>query len=264
MRRGGGPAISLFSFQDIITSVMGILLFVALLLALQLVQAAARVQEIATEAGPTDDEIRSLEQKKAELEQELQRMMQASQDYGEISPEATAALRRHVEELAERLREIEERTEKEFSRGNREMREGADEIAAMTRQIEQLDRELARVDAQLRRVGMMKELTFTISGFEDSNRYVLDLGQNAWTVTRLSRTGESAVLERWTGGVAERMSQAFGWCDRRRAGDYVFLLVRPSAREEAWNILDRLRSRGIPRGFEPLGEDQQFQLTSGA
>lgn len=264
MRRGGGPAISLFSFQDIITSVMGILLFIALLLALQLVQAAARVQEIATETGPTDDEVRSLEQKKAELEEELQQMTQASQDYREISPEAAAALRRHVEELAERLREIEERTEKEFARGNQEMREGADEIAAMTRQIEQLDRELARVDAELRRVGMMKELTFTISGFEDSNRYVLDLGPNAWTVMRLSRTGDAALLQRWTGGTAERMSQAFGWCDKRSAGDYVFVLVRPSASEAARQILHWLRSRGIPRGFEPLGEDQQFHLISGS
>ncbi|GAB4136006.1 hypothetical protein [Thermopirellula anaerolimosa] len=264
MRRGGGPTISLFSFQDIITSVMGILLFIALLLALQLVQAAVRVQEVAKETGPTDEEIRRLENKKDELEQELQRMMRAAQDYGEISPEGVAALRRRVEEAAAKLREIEERTEAMFARGNKEMRAGADEIAAMTRQNEQLDRDLAHVEDRLRLVGKMKEVTFNLSGFEDSNRYVLDLGPNAWTVTRLGRMGESRPVVRWTGGTAERKSQALRWCDQRGNGDYVFLVVRPSAREEADEILERLRSRGIPRGFEPLGEDQQFQLTAGS
>lgn len=263
MRRGSGPTISLFSFQDIITSVMGILLFVALLLALQLVHAAVRVQE-AEETEPAAEEIPHLERKKAELEEELRRMMQASQDYGEISLEGVAALRRHVEELAERLREIEERTEKEFSRGNKEMRAGSDEISSLQKINEQLDQDLARVDAQLHRVGKMKELTFTMSGFESSNRYVLDLGRDAWRITRLSPTGEPAPLGRWTGSTAARKSEALRWCDQRGAGDYVFLLVRPSAMQEAKEILDRLRGRGIPRGFEPLGEDQQFRLTSGS
>ncbi|NMC21629.1 MAG: hypothetical protein GYA33_14560 [Thermogutta sp.] len=261
MRRGGGPTISLFSFQDIITSVMGILLFIALLLALQLVHAAVRVQE-AAETAPPAEEIQRLERKKAELEEELQRMRQASQDYAQISPEGVAALRRHVEESAERLREIEERTKKEFARGNEEMREGSGELASLKQIDEQLDRDLARVDARLRRVGMMKELTFRVSGFEGSNRYVLDLGPNAWKITRLSPTGEPTPLVEWRGAIAERKSQALRWCDQRDGGDYVFLLVRPSAMREADEILDRLRERGIPRGFEPLGEDQQFRLTS--
>lgn len=262
MRRTAGPAISLFSFQDIITSVMGILLFVALLLALQLVQAAVKVQEVAAEPEPSAEEMQRLEKKEAELEDELRQLASHTQDYSQLSPEGVAALRRQVEDAAAQLREMEERTEKAFVRGNSEMREESQEIEELKRQDKELDRELARIDSELRRLGAMKELTFHLSGFEGSNRYVLELGREVWKVYRVSRSGDASPVSEWTGSLVARKSQALRWCEQLNGSDYVFLFVRPSAREEARELIERLRARGIPRGFEPLGEEQQFRLTS--
>lgn len=262
MRRGAGPAISLFSFQDIITSVMGVLLFVALLLALQLVQAAVKVQEVAAEPGPSAEEMQHLEKKEAELEDELRQLASHSQDYSQLSLEGVAALRRQVEDAAAQLREMEERSEKVFARGNSEMREDLQEVEKLKRQDQELDRELARLDSELRRLSTMKELTFHLSGFEGSNRYVLDLGREVWKVYRLSRSGDASPITEWRGNADERKSRALSWCDQLSGSNYVFLLVRPSARNEAWELIQRLRARGIPRGFEPLGEEQQFRLTS--
>ncbi|MGQ9823069.1 MAG: hypothetical protein ACUVQK_14505 [Thermogutta sp.] len=262
MRRSAGPIISLFSFQDIITSVMGILLFVALLLALQLVQAAVRVHEAPTEPGPSAEEMQRLGKRKAELENELQRLTTNVQDYSQISLESVAALRRRVEDAGKQLRQMEARTEKAFDRGNSKIREDSKKNEELNRQRAQLDRELTQIETELRRLSTMKELTFHVSGFEESNRYVLDFGRDVWKVYRLSRQGDASPVIVWTGSLVTRKSQALRWCEQLNGSDYVFLLVRPSAIQEARDIIERLRIRDIPRGFEPLGEDQQFQLTS--
>jgi len=261
MRRGSGPTISLFSFQDIITSVMGILIFVALMLALRLVHATGRIVEALEQSGPRAEEIRQLEEKKAELIEEHCRLKEKMQAL-EVSPDEVAALRRQVQELENRLAELEKQTENLFGGFNEKMRAAVDEIASLKQRNEQLEQQLASVDAQLQRLGKMKDLTFNVSGFEGFNRYVLDLHKDGWRLSQLSATGEARTIAVWQGPLAARESQALHWCKQRGSADYVFILVRPSAIDSSRKILEQLRSRNIARGFEPLGEDQQFHLAS--
>ena len=75
-RGGGGNPISLFSFQDIITSVTGIMILVTLMMTLELVQRSAnspalKTQEIVEEVKPaTQDVRRRIDDLKRRLEQQ--------------------------------------------------------------------------------------------------------------------------------------------------------------------------------------------------
>ena len=69
-RRRSGPSISLFSFQDIICSVSGIMVLIALIMALELITAEPRPKPVPNGGlAPKDDEaeIMKLEQEKIEL-----------------------------------------------------------------------------------------------------------------------------------------------------------------------------------------------------
>ncbi len=262
MRRGRGPTISLFSFQDIITSVMGILIFVALILALRLVQTTATITEELA-AKPDLEEIRRLEERIAELKEQYRHAVEEVERYSSISLADVETLRREVATQTQQLREIEERVEQEARHANEHTRTRSAEILAMKRRVEELNQKLASLNADLKRIGAMKELTFTVTGFESSNRYVLDLRKDVWQVSRLSPTGEATPIGSWTGSVKERERQALSWCYRRSGNDYVLVLIRPSMIEGGEKIIEYLRRANIPRGFEPLGEDQEFHLVSG-
>ncbi len=263
MRKRGGPAISLFSFQDIITSVMGILLFVALMLALRL-KTVASDAVVATQEETVDDEIRELMQRKADLEQEFARWKAIMNDLDAVSPAMLSTMRTRIQELEQQLRATEERTEKEFAQHNQDIRDYSQEVASLQNNKRTLDEELARAKDDLHRLTSMSELTFNVSGFESSNRYVLDMHPTAWRLTLLNPAQNTSVIAVWGGTIAARRVKALQWCDQRGPNDYVLLLVRPSAIVAFREIVERLRQRSIPLGFEPLGEDQEMHLTAGS
>jgi hypothetical protein len=250
-RRGtSSNPISLFSFQDIITSVTGIMILITLLMALDLSQRVVqspRVQTIVisdqlqTATAQAEAEIRELESRLAVRNTQLQQL--AEYDRRRLLAESEDA-KRHVEQLdAETL--------KLASQANNAQKRQA---AIETRGHERAD-EVQRAEELSRKVA---ELERKIEKLKSTNRIVYNPAQgaskSAWLVELTSQSIRAAPIGRATrptefaGKSAVEIALAFRqWVrGRDRNAEYFVLLIKPSGID----LFDQLRAELTTSGFE--------------
>jgi hypothetical protein len=100
-RRSGSPPISLFSFQDIITSVTGIMILVTLLMSVELVRRPLQEHRPkSSDATPTEESANSPSQELAELQRRKDRNDQAMRELETAStPRKVAAAATNVDRV---------------------------------------------------------------------------------------------------------------------------------------------------------------------
>lgn len=276
-RRKPAAAFSLFSFQDIITSVTAILILVMLLLTIELVtrrrqqaatDPAASRRQIAATAGKLEaivarlrDDVaarkaqrptRSLDAAQAERER-VQKEREAIQRRLDETHRVREAASKHAAEMeaeaVERSGDIQslENLEKQFASDSRE--------AEMLDQANRLEQD--RQDKRKREIADTPR-----SGTELVFNPPADSDRRAWLV-ELSGDGVAVVL--LGGDRTERLGHdtapgsGFGrWLSELTPdGDYCLLLVRPSTSDDMEEEVQHgLRDAGIRHGIDLIGEDQ--------
>jgi hypothetical protein len=276
-RRKQAAAFSLFSFQDIITSVTAILILVMLLLSIELV--SRRRQQAATDPDTTRRQMEAtvarLESLTAGLREEVMarrakrpvRSREAAQrELARVREEFEATRRRHDETLETHVTVTKLRKDAEAV---------ADARAGDVEKLDQLERQ-AEVDRQQadrvedsnrkekdRQAKRKSEIADTPrSGTELVYNPQADSNRRAWLV-ELSAAGITAVLlggdrKEKLGADVSDGSTAARWIDELTPdGDYCLLLLRPStpsSLEEEVSV--RLRDKGIRYGVDLIGEEQ--------
>jgi hypothetical protein len=258
-RRRGNP-FTLFSFQDIITSVMGIILLAALLLAVELVTRTATnastsvVQEAAEEI---DSRLQAIRTDVAELQTELtslreQALAQAATvtaDAEFVASVAQTQLERLEAELAQMTAHVDERKRelaKLDARGFERRRD--------RQKLEALEAEIRQNDEQLEELRKSNRLFFNpVPGFS-KRPWLVDLSAESITVGPMAgEEGSSPTVEHIFLSDADFLDFA----DRLSSeSEYFIVLVRPSGVERFHVILDELRSRDFDLGFDVVAEDQ--------
>jgi len=276
-RRKPSAAFSLFSFQDIITSVTAILVLVMLLLTIELVtrrrqqaisdpdsthrQIKATVTRLESLASQLRDEVAARRAQRPNRSQEA-----ARQDLARVQADLVATKRRLEETLrtqeavARALTELEakdaERTAERESLAQLERqlakdREEADRLEAANRKEEDRQEKRKREIADTPRSGT--ELVFNPPADSDRRAWLVELSVDGAAVVLLggdrnqklgSDTGADSTVARWIATLTTE-------------GDYCLLLVRPSATTNLSNELEqRLNDAGIKFGIDLIGEEQ--------
>lgn len=268
-RRDNGPGISFFSFQDIITSVTGIMFLVVLLLMLLVISGKSSA---AAEGG---DEVEELRRKAAELREMLaarelrnEEMKKRLEELRNIS-EADVLARR--DELLAQLPRLEAK-----------LREVENALGASGRSLEQLRQRIETLTLELERKQQLKEKNQ--SQLTSSSDQIAQLEAEArdrrrvvrYTMERTStRTpvlvecGAEGIIARQldendlhefklTGG--EDFSVASGrfleWARRLpKNGVYFLLLAKPAVFAEVELLSYKLSNLGFERGREVLPHD---------
>jgi len=273
-RRRAGSAFSLFSFQDIVTSVTAILILLVLILALELVtrrQAAA--------ARDTAASRQALAATLAALEELVGRLV-AAIPKDEIGPLA-ARTRAEVERDARIIREQAERAAADAEEARavegqaralaakalarlEDHRQIRDEIDAMREEAAQADEEAKNRalenerDEELlakRREQLVEqptpgaELVFNAPADFDRQAWILEVAGPGFVVLKLGTPGPR---ELGANGDAVRR-----WVADLDAGrDHVLVLARPSGVDRLEDVRGALEGVGIPFGIDFIGEDQ--------
>ena len=282
--RRNSSSISFFSFQDIITSVVGILVLVTLLLILKLVTQVAAKPVSIPEITETElnERIQALEQNLQEIQDEILRLNQAIQNATPYLPtlDQVDALDASVERLEREVIAIEDEinTAKEYhyEMVNRPDAKLATEMEGRIRELDQLRNELSRKNSDLKRQKqniqgriddlkkqqtdldrqLEKEIVQRVyaipSKSTDKTPYLLIYGQG--TITVLSQAAPK--------GQSFRSRQAFfSWVGSRdKKTEYLVLYVRPSRFDEYESILDGLRQLGFDVGLQVIGEKTEISL----
>lgn len=237
-RRGGGPTITLFSFQDIITSVSGIMIFVTLLLALDLSERSLKAGDNPAERDSSDLKGR-IEAARAELDVLRRRALLDSRSTGRSSLADERAEREAADKLDQAEREfaaIERRSDEARDREAEAKirREGAEATVA-----EESQRKASVAEALRRDLADAKPLDRVYFNFEadasqsrdgwlalldDRGISVAPLGRAQRPRTFIGLSSEEDTVDPGTRAFLD-------WAESEAQGTYILLVARPSGLE---------------------------------
>lgn len=274
-RRRRSAAFSLFSFQDIITSVTAILILLVLILALELLtrrqesaaanpavsraslkQAAATLEALVGQLARTvpSDDLRPLVRRtRNELERDVRIVEdQARQAVADaetsraIADRARAMAAASVARLenAKELREEVDRMMEEAARVDNEARKLATDNEAEAERLAQKREELVQQPSP------GAELVFNAPEDSESQAWILEVSSDGLTVVKLG-TNQKRQLGPGLG------PGSTAWqAELDPARDHVLILVRPSGAESVDDVREGLNRKNIPYGVDLIGEDQ--------
>jgi len=278
-RRAAGPAISLFSFQDIITSVTAILILMVLILTLELIsrlrRGGASVADVRS-AGRLRVAANELARNIRELEQELDARSRSAEAVATFSAdelgrsaeeyarqaaglqEAIADIGRQVERAASERRAAEsELVEIEKQRPEVEhILDQAEDIAAATKGLIDRNTEasarLSMQEARTRQAGRLPTtLVFNaVEGDAPKPRLVEVSGAGV----RLLDGEDRGDVHPWPlFGVHESFSSWLAALDRQR--EYVVIILRPSGMSRLDQVRAVIEGKSLGVGLELVGEN---------
>ena len=265
-RRGQSPAISLFAFQDIITSVTGILVFLTLMLALELldrqnnrpgtstafltealresVQRAAQERDLLTEKANRVNRAlsRVAEYSSHEMEREDR---ENKQSLGQIQAKS------HL--LDNRLQEI-SRLQTAAEAKSFDRRTDREALTRLRAEIERL-KEKADQDAERNTVH------YRFARGTHREGWLVEVGANRIAVVPLGREAGPVLFEREAGPLAELLRGGvhrdfLRWVEDGRSSVYYLFVIRPSGIGEFQHIESAFRGAGRKFGLDLIGEDQ--------
>jgi Skp family chaperone for outer membrane proteins len=260
-RRGRSRSpFSLFSFQDIITCVSGIIILITLVLALELSQRKQGSPQVDTAklAAQLREAVADAQAEAARLEDELKRRAESAQEVGGAS---ASALRHELFVLSEQIGSLEaelaslqrqEQTVKEKDEAVQARRfdreKDSQKLADEEQKVKDLDEKLKNA----RRPGQLFYNPRTADGklvwliqIEGDRILVAAAGSTVrpGVYTEVSALLFQTPLEKW---LASRSAQA----------DFFFLLVRPAGTDHFVKLKELLVKRGFGIGYDLLGIQQ--------
>lgn len=259
-RRGGtSPPISLFSFQDIITSVAGIIILMTLLLAVELLQrkfsetpgnlnvpAAPLRQELATAAQQRDRLRAQLQQQTADAEQ----LVAASPQRLEQDQAAAEDLVRRLEQELQALAAQEQRAKQ----AARQAQTAGAARAADRQKLADLRRAIQDKTDEIERLRRENRVIYNPAPGDAKLPWLVDLSANKLQAAAIGKTGPPQVFAGTS--AAARNRSLLTWAKSRDARrEYFVLLVRPSAVQAFDALYRELTAAGFDIGFDCIADE---------
>jgi phage shock protein A len=282
-RRSNQNPVSLFSFQDIITSMVGIVLLITLILILQLMSQMSAapptptrtVQELRQQIAEMQPVLTELQDALAELyrvreqsevftpSQERTDALQSTVDRLETN---VAAAEKKIDEIKKRIDELQNspafrkltETQQEIDALaaalaglQQQTKQMTDDAAALQAKIQELKAKNTALDQQIANNPALK-LTVTVPQESDKMAFILDYGQGTITVIPTDGSPQQKFSSR---------SQFSSWVSRRDyQKEHFVVYVRPSRFGQYEDIIKELRAKGFDVGLQVIGEKADLSL----
>lgn len=263
MARGNAaPPISLFSFQDIITSVAGILIFLTLIMTVELirhkndsppVQTKQLISELATSVPKLEGEIKRLEMQFQQQQEYLDSVAQLSST--RLRDQLTATVGQ-IASLEESLQDLSARRTK-ADRRKQEIAQTSAARATDREKLKRLQQHNAATQRQIDEMVKRNRLVYTNS----------DTSKSAWLVELdgkapcAMRAGQTQIEHRFSARSADDLKS---WIRARNSGnEYVVLIIKPSGVDLFEQISEDLGKLNVEVGFDLIEESQTALATAG-
>ena len=263
-RRGARSApFSLFAFQDVMASVIGMLFLIVLIMALGIVDhkaggASRRIEDV----GPEEIDVvtrRTAEQRRTvrELESEI---ASVSNQVELILTREDKDVLGEIRRLHARVRELYEAIESEsveLSRLTRQEQSGRQVASEKAGSIEEMRRELAELKDRLKHAKAAPNLAYIMDApVEGKEPWLLEVSEKALRVA--SKDGLSTVLEFSATSAEGRQKQFVQWARGQSSRTHYFvILIKPSGITQAKELEQELRRMGFQIGSDLLPEAWQ-------
>jgi hypothetical protein len=259
-RRGrAAPPISLFSFQDIITSVAGIIILMTLMLAMELLQRklSGTPSDVSVLVAPLRQQLAAATQERERLKTRLEQQAADAQQLVAASPQRLEQEQAAAEELARRLeQELQALTPQEQEAKRRvEQARSADAAQIAERQrLAELREKIQEQKDETQRLRQQNRIIYNPAPGNSKAAWLVDLSADRLQAAALGKTAPPQVFA----GVSAtaRIRSFLEWAKLRDAGrEYFVLLVRPSAVTAFDEVYKELRAAGFDIGFDCIAAD---------
>jgi hypothetical protein len=261
-RKRSSSPISLFSFQDIITSVTGIMILITLMLALEVIQKKengpdAQSRQLASDAQRSAEEIaQRIESNKQAIEQMRHKLQQTTQELTELAQFDADQLRRQATDLNEVSTHL-----------SNELQKSSAQRAAATKRAQQAkeakDRRASDPQTLAETIIAAKEKTAQLEQMKKSGRMIFSPTEGDEKAPWLVEIDENRIAVAEVGKEAPPQSfatpdQFFAWAgDRNPSREYFVLLVKPGGIKHFGQIQDDLLNElGFDVGYDVLPSNQ--------
>jgi hypothetical protein len=256
-RRAAENPVTLFSFQDIITSVIGILFFVVLLMAVDMVNK----QPSSTSEAGSDQRVQELQKQMEAHTAELEAMKNAvsrSSEKVTLVMKDDTEIAKSIQDLSKRLsamlETLKQREQSTAEIQNRLPRQKK-QIDALKSQIVLLNKKVEQETHQLGDSGRTPRLSYIIGKRSDNlEPWLVDLSDNRILVG--SKDGAKTVISFQAGSADARTEQFLTWAKTQSPQrSYFVLLIRPSAVDSLKAIIPKLMKMDFKIGTDLLPEN---------
>ena len=259
MRRRGNNEniITLFSFQDIMASVIGVLFFCVLLMALDIVNKKEH------DAGlHNDDKVKKLQQQAQALKQEQENI---SQEINDLNAKIRQASTSDPDALLQGLKQLQAKLSSRYAtmestaQALAEIRSQANQreqdIAGKEHQLQELQNQMAATRRRESAKGSGPRLTFIIDDRQDSLRpWLLEVTAKSLRVA--DRDGRGSFMEFRAASVDDRITHFTKWAAKQNVREWYFvILAKPSGALVTARLEAELPKLGFQIGMELLPED---------
>ena len=252
-----GIPISLFSFQDIITAVTGVLILLTLLLTLQLIDAKELdgTYDSASLAEELKSVIADAESRRDSLKSQLQRTNETLRDAGETSPQILSAEIAELNAKRENLsREIasEKLEQKQMERRLRDAEAESFEAERDRKKLGQLRRATSELKQEVESLQTQDRVFYAFPRGDVRDGWLVEVAGKYVAVAQFGRTAPP----RYFRGFRARRARSFmRWVEELNGGNEYFLFViRPSGVEVFDLLEERIRTSGRAYGFDLIDE----------
>lgn len=270
-RRHNESPLSLFSFQDIITSVTGILVLLTLILALDLTtrEAASSVPTLETRAVASEvqETLAQTQAKLQALQQQLDAQTAATTELARLTPTAAlqqqAELDRELATLAEDTAQLQANVQSKEKDG-RELERKSTEKASDRERVRQLQQQSDLVQQQLAELKRSNRVFYRPRAGDGKRAWLVDIRARVIVVAPADAQHEQQVFEASTAKSAVSALVNWAGAQRRPGGEYFVLLVRPSGIDSFQDLEQRLLKAGFETGIDLVGSDLEIFPSSTA
>ncbi|MBE6378874.1 MAG: hypothetical protein E7051_08685 [Lentisphaerae bacterium] len=275
-RKDDSPAISLFSFQDIITSITGIMFLVVIMLMIFLFESKPESSddpETAKMKKSVAAEITALQKSLDELKKEEERQKKALEELMKMSPEKIAARKRELEKKYAQAAQNLFKLQQEQNEMRLFIQNAAENIRTMQAKLavdkEQLAKEtlesaenkknLENLKKQLEEV--KKAATFSVENSSDKNFILAEFGKDGFMVKDFSAQVDHDL--RIPGASAdEHIDKFIDWVSTRDKNSELVSVIIGPANLKHWNeIANRLKKLSFGYGVEFYPDDNTTIFT---
>jgi hypothetical protein len=258
-RRGGNSTpISLFSFQDIITSVTGIMILVTMMMTLELLQRkvsapAPQTAKIIDELRPAvdqgDQEIAKLQQQLARDEQTLRELAGIDQNQVRRAMDDLERLTRQLQSDVQTLRGEEAHADSRVRRSEAEKTQRASDAKTL----QELTERVRKTQRQFEELKSSNRVIYNVSSSASKSAWLVQIGDDQLLTAPVGKPAASV----FSGSPEARTAEFLRWAaSRDPKSEYFMLLVKPGGVASFRTLLQGLTSKGFQVGFDLIGASQ--------
>jgi hypothetical protein len=249
--RRHAPPISLFSFQDIITSVTGILILVTLLMSLELLVRAEvpdRAAEIQPDAAVLERTVQAMQDRLEVVQRDVRNATAVIETFAGASP---LTAHRALEQLQAELREQQTNLvaqKSKLDRTNAELAACTDERQRVEVEAVASEGKATGMEAERGRLATSGDLVF-LPGANSKLPIILECDADLVRVGTINADG--TLLEAGSWPAAKAVEGLLAFARRRsRDRDYFVLFVRPGGVEVFHSVRTALEEAGFDLGWD--------------